>query len=408
MRNVILGLILLASATAVASSQGEIDITIRPDLTPAVRIAVPVFVADSGDAKAASLAETFNTVLWDDLDYSGPVLLASRSFYPKTVLRSPGDIKPEEWTRPGLEAKYIVFGTIRMNGGEFSVNAQLHDVRSTARVFGNRYVSRNATDRTVRRIAHRFADEILENLGYGRGVAQTEIAFVCDRAGNGVKEICVMDYDGQNSEPITAIGNLALTPSWSPDSKKIAYLSYRDGTNIEIVNRADLRRLQFPHLGGMNTTPSWSKDGSHIAFASSSRDPKSGTRIVVADADGKNVRELTRSTRSDVSPVWNPATGREIIFSSDRPPSAEGVSQLYAMDAEGTNVRLLGKAGGASYSPSWSPDGLLVAFSWQQSGPGNRRDIWVLNLRTGQTGRLTGGDGDNDRPSWAPDGRHIV
>jgi TolB protein len=419
MKQVALCLILLTiTASYAVSPQGQ-----RPDIdtgirivdsgTAATRIAVPEFVVEGGDAKAASLALTFNQVLWDDLDYSGPLILASRSFYPAGAVRTATDIRREDWTKPGVDAAYIAFGTIQISGGEFSVNAQLHDLKTTSRLFGNRYTARDATDRTVRDIAHRFADSILESLGYGRGIAQTELAFVCDRGGN--REICVMDYDGQNVTQITAVG-LALTPSWSPDSKKIAYTSYRDGSSIEIVNRADLRRLPFPLLNGLNTTPTWAPDSGtatsptvgKIAFASNSRDLRSGTRILIADEDGKNIRELTRSERSDFSPVWNPVTGKELVFASDRPPSVEGGTQLYVMDAEGTNVRLLGKAGGSTYNPAWSPDGTFIAFAWEQSGSGNRRDIWILNLRTGDMRQLTRDDGDNERPTWAPDMRHIA
>jgi TolB protein len=68
----------------------------------------------------------------------------------------------------------------------------------------------------------------------------------------------------------------------------------------------------------------------------------------------------------------------------------------------------LGKPGGATYNPAWSPDGTFIAFAWQKSGPGNRRDIWVLNLRSGEMTQLTENQGDNERPTWAPNMRHIA
>jgi TolB protein len=413
MKHITLSLVLLTLTAAYAASERQQQPVIDGDIVRvdgmvAKRIAVPEFVVEGGDARATSLAAAFNQALWDDLDYSGAVVLASRSFYPAGPVRTATDIRREDWVRPPLDAAYIAFGTIQINGPEFRVNAQVHDVRTASYFFGNRYTSRDATERAVRNIAHQFADEFLEKLGLGRGIAQTEIAYVCDGATKGTREICVMSYDGKDVAQVTAVG-LALTPSWSPDSKKIAFTSYRDGQSIEIINRAGLRRQEFPLLNGLNTTPSWAPKGQHqIAFASNSRNLRGGTRILVADEDGKNIKEVTRSDRTDISPVWNPRTGKELVFASDRTPNAEGALQLYIMDAEGTNVRLLGKAGGSSYNPAWSPDGTFLAFAWQRSGSGSNRDIWVLNIRTGEMSQLTETAGDNERPSWAPDMRHLA
>jgi TolB protein len=104
----------------------------------------------------------------------------------------------------------------------------------------------------------------------------------------------------------------------------------------------------------------------------------------------------------DSSPAWNPATGREIAFVSDR----SGTPQIYIVDAEGGNLRQVVIEGGHADEPAWSPNGRFLSFVWQRSGRNN--DIYLHDLQTGQNFQLTQNSGSNERPSFSPDGRHIV
>ncbi|PYS42977.1 MAG: translocation protein TolB, partial [Acidobacteria bacterium] len=114
-------------------------------------------------------------------------------------------------------------------------------------------------------------------------------------------------------------------------------------------------------------------------------------------------RRLTVNKAVDVSPVWNPRTGREIAFTSDR----SGSPQIYIMDAEGTNVRRLIEEGGHAVGPAWSSDGQRIAFAWQRSRTSNF-DIYIYDLASGRNTQITTDAGDNEKPTWAPDGRHIA
>ena len=104
----------------------------------------------------------------------------------------------------------------------------------------------------------------------------------------------------------------------------------------------------------------------------------------------------------DVSPAWNPRTGNQIAFVSDR----GGSPQIYLMDAEGANVERLTDGTGYAVSPAWSPNGQLLAFSWQREG--GPFDLYVMDVATRQTVQLTRDAGRNEQPSWAPDGRHLI
>jgi TolB protein len=367
-----------------------------------VKIAVPEFQPASSDSKTTALAAVFNKVLRDDLEYSGGLTVVSASLYPLGKFSGPGDIKPDDWTTPAVDAQFITFGNIRVGSGNMSVEARLWDLKATQNreAIGQRLGS-DDTDEGARLIAHKLADAIVDLIGGGRGIAQTSIAYISERT-PGVKELYVMDYDGSNAHAITGYKSIVLTPAWSPDGEKIAFTSYRRGIpDIEILSRIDHRPYTFERPGGTTTTPAWSPDGSKIAFASS-RDG-SDTEIYVADWNGKNMRRLTVSKAVDVSPVWNPRTGREIAFTSDR----SGSPQIYIMDAEGTNVRRLIEEGGHAVSAAWSPDGQRIAFAWQRSRTSNF-DIYIHDLATGQNTQITSNAGSNERPTWAPDGRHVA
>jgi TolB protein len=366
-----------------------------------VKIAVPEFQPISSDPKTTALAAVFNKVLWEDLDYSGGLTLVSRSFYPIGRFSSPGDIKPEDWTAAGVDTQFIAFGNVRAGNGTMSVEARLWDLKApqNREALGQRFGS-DDTEEGARQIAHKFADAIIELIGGGRGIAQTYIAYICERS-VGVKELCVMDYDGNNASSLTTYKSLILTPAWAPDGEKIAFTSYRRGVpDIEILSRIDRRPYTFERAGGNTITPAWSPDGSKIAFATS-RDG-SDMEIYVADWNGKNMRRLTVSKSVDVSPVWSP-TGREIAFTSDR----NGSPQIYVMDVEGTNVRRLIEEGGHAVNPAWSADGQRIAFAWQRSKTSNF-DIYIYDLAAGRHTQITRNAANNEKPTWAPDGRHIA
>jgi TolB protein len=125
--------------------------------------------------------------------------------------------------------------------------------------------------------------------------------------------------------------------------------------------------------------------------------------IYVSDPNGFNLQRLTFSPGVDISPVWNPKTGNEIAFVSDR----SGTPQTYIMSADGTNLRRLITGGGDASSPSWSPNGLFIAFSWRLTETG-MYDVYVVEIASGRIIQLTHDARRNEHPCWSPDGRHLV
>jgi len=369
-----------------------------------IRVAVADFGPRVDTAKTHS--GQFTQIVRDDLQFSGIIDLVSPSFYPTQALTQPSELQYPAWSDPNVKAGYVAFGNITETASEVAIQAWLYDVNnpSTQSVIGKIY--RGApTDQQVRKFAHQFADEIISKLSGGLpSIASTQIAFISSRTGS--KEVWVMDYDGANQHPLTSLRTISLTPRWSPDASRIAftcYQPYNRVTTAEIcMYSMDAGKVvSFPRFAGTNSAPAWSPDGSQIMFSSSMA---GNPELYVTDSSGGKPKRLTFSNGGSTSPAWNPKTGQSVVFVSDR----GGIPKLYMMNADGTNVSLLDVPDkGYLIDPAWSPNGQILAFSWRR--PNGNYDIYVMEPNSQQIINLTPDAGArNERPSWAPDGRHIV
>lgn len=325
---------------------------------------------------------TFNDTLWNDLKFAGVANLAGKSLYPKTRLADPATLRYEEWANDPVKVDYVAFGSLT---GANAAQGFLYDVKTQQQLLTAGLAGE------ARDMAHQFADQIVKLLTGQDGIAQSKIAYIANR------EVYLMDYDGYGARQFSRDGSIALFPSLAPDGKRLAYVSYRSGHPNIVVRGEDGLIIGSTQFKGTTTSPSVGPDG-RIAFASS-KDGGS-MEIYVADGDGSNARKLTRTRAVNISPRWNPKTGREIAFISDR----GGSPQIYLIDADGANERPLLRLGGHMDSPAWSPDGRFIAFTWDGGGGFH---IYVADVASGQTLRLTR-EGRNESPAWSPDSRHIA
>ncbi|HET9533143.1 MAG TPA: hypothetical protein VFQ92_22495 [Blastocatellia bacterium] len=348
-------------------------------------LALADFVARSAGIEAATAA--FNQVLLADLEFAAVSGIVGKSLIPKTPLPDPASLKYEEWLEDPVRADYVAFGNLQGSGASLSADTYLYDVKTKQQLIASRHTG------DARRMAHEFADEIVKLLTGRDGIATSKIAYV---AGDSIN---LMDYDGFNQRRFATDGPILRFPQFSPDGRYLAYVSYKTGVANIVVRSAEGGLVGGTSFNSTTSSPSISPGG-QLAFSSAISGDGS-MEIYVSNLDGSNPRRLTRTAKAvNISPRWNPRTGREIAFISDR----GGSPQVYVMDASGANQRLLISRGGHADSPSWSPDGRYLAFTYGGAGS---FQIFVADVASGQLLQVTS-QGRNESPSWSPDGRHLA
>jgi TolB protein len=384
----------------------DIALTISGEGGAPPKYAVPDFLALSNDRETTEGAKTIGDVLFKDLEFEREFYLIARDTYGSIPRPSSIETIPfDRWRELGADG--VVMGSVRRVDKGVQVQVKLYNVRTQQAVFSREYTGSAANPRLY---AHTVADEIHQQQRALRGVARTKLTFSSDRdsealsgtvENRSVQEIYIADYDGFNQRRVTVGRTLNITPVWSPDARSIAYTSYRKGFPDVLVSFIYQGELEYPAKGterNQNFLPSWSPDGKRLAMVSN-RDGNS--EIYVMNADGSNPRRLTNHPAIDVTPTWSP-TGNQIAFTSDR----SGSPQIYIVDADGAGLR---RVTTESYCdrPTWSPSPQHNEIAYaSRTGPGY--DIKVYDVSTGTIRQITGGEGSNESPAFAPNGRHLI
>jgi TolB protein len=385
----------------------EITTTISGPGGAPPRLAVPDFIALSPDAETIAIAKTIGQVLWDDLNYEHEFTFIPRDVYssiPKAT--SFADVPFDRWRE--LNADGLIVGTVQKAEGGIRVEVRLFNVQTRQAAFGKAYTSGGANPR---RYAHMAADDIHQTQRALNGVAQSRLAFASDRDGDrmtgtvqkrDVKEIYIADYDGENQQRVTVNKTLNVFPRWSPDARSIAYTSYGRGTpNIVIANIFQGTREEVTKGGEENWLAAWAPDGKRLCFASP-REGRGHTNLYIINRDGSGLRKLTDHPSINTSPTWAPS-GNQIAFVSDR----TGSPQVYIIDADGVGqaARITTSESYAD-KPTWSSVPYNEIAYTARTGPGN--DIKVIDMANRQVRQLTTGEGTNESPAFAPNGRHLA
>jgi TolB protein len=277
-----------------------------------------------------------------------------------------------------------------------AVQDTLHYDSIFARIASRDSLARDSVARERRLAIHGVSDEVERWITGTRGIASTKIVFVEG------KVMKVVDSDGANERVLPTVG-AALSPAWHPSGKSIVYVDADDrGTRIGQIDLRSLRpRLLSASKRGLNITPVYTKDGKNIVWAAGGDSP---AELFLASASGEDSVPkpfVGRTGFETTSPSFSP-DGKQVVFMSPVPLTP----QLYTMNVNGTGLRLLTPvvAGKRSYrtGPDWSPLGDEIAYQ-QQNGD---FQVWIIGLKDRVMRQITS-EGENEDPSWAPDGRHL-
>lgn len=405
----VLGLLLLGSLPSPAAAQepgpesrqpeegsrlppeGEITVVLEGARGP-LRLAFPAF--EGIDRLPADLAETARTVeevLRADLDFSDLFTVQGPGGF--EVLDLTGDRAQDFEQYRSLGNEYLIRANVLAEADRLVFEARLFDLQGGTALVAKRYRGQASV---ARRMAHTFANEVVENLTGEPGIFLTSIAFTSDRSG--FKEIYRMDYDGANVRAVTSHKSTSMSSAWAPDGSGVAYVSFFSGAPaIYFAALPSGRKSSLITEGQFNISPTFSPDGRRLAFT---RATDGNSEIFVAGRDGSALRRLTHTGAIDTNAAWSPK-GNLLVFTSSR----AGSPHLYLMDTEGTNLRRITFEGTYNDGAAWHPEGDRVVYATRRQ---NVFQIAVTNVVTLETRLLTSGYGNKEDPQFSPDGRHVV
>ncbi len=371
---------LLAAPVAGAWAQFRVEVT-GVGLTQ-----LPIAVAPfRGEAEAP---QKIAAIIQADLERSGQF----RAIDPAGAALDEGsrpDLTP--WRQKGADS-LATGSVVRLADGRYDVRFRLWDVVRGQDLGGQSYA---VTVGDLRLAAHRIADYIYEKLTGEKGVFSTRIAYITKAANR--YNLWVADADGENAQSALASAEPIISPAWSADGGRLAYVSFESRKPVVYVHDvASGKRRLIANFRGSNSAPAWSPDGRTLAVTLS-RD--GGSQLYTIDANGGEPRRLTQSAGIDTEPLYSP-DGRSIYFVSDR----GGAPQIYRMPTAGGNPERVTFTGGYNISPAISPDGRWLAYISRINGVFK---LQVMELNGGAVHSITDTSAD-ESPSFAPNGRLIV
>lgn len=303
----------------------------------------------------------------------------------------PEGLALSDWKNRGADA--VVMGQVMPGqGGRMEVRFWLFDTVRRAQLAALSYTT-SATG--VRMVAHKIADLVHEKLLGEPGAYSGRIAYILKRGKR--FELQVADADSQNAITVAASPEPIISPAWSPDGHKLAYVSFEDKKPVVYVqNLADGSRQAVAKFRGSNSAPAWSPDGRQLAVTLSKDDT---SQIYLLDLATGEVKRFTRGGALDTEAVFSP-DGRWLYFTSNR----GGSPQIYRASLTGNEISRVTFEGGYNVSPSLSPDGKMMAFIHRREG---RFQVAVMDLGSRQMQVLTDSAFD-ESPSFAANGRSIL
>ncbi len=373
-------LALALCVSGLASAQLSIEIT------GAGANRIPVAIADlAGDPTASRIV---TATVRADLERSGLFQLVDTT---GAALDENSPVNHADWKTKGADA--LAAGSIgRSPDGRMEARFRIYDNQKAVSLGGAAYVTSNEQ---LRAAGHRIADYIYEKLTGEKGIFSTRIAYVVKSRGRFLLQIA--DADGQGAATALTSAEPIISPAWSPDGTRLAYVSFEKKKPVVYVHSLSSgQRAIVANFKGSNSAPAWAPDGRKLAVVLS----KDGnSQLYTVNADGSGVQRITQSGGIDTEPRFS-ADGASIYFTSDR----GGSPQIYRVGASGGDAQRVTFDGSYNVSPRPSPDGKSLAFITRRDG---RFQLAIMDIASRQVQVLTDSNKD-ESPSFAPNSRMIL
>ena len=359
--------------------------------------AVPIAVVPFGWTGSGPPAYDLASVVSADLGSSGrfaPLATADMVSRPTQAAQ----VRFQDWRL--LRTSYLVIGTLTEDMPDrFTATFQLFDVTRGEQLTGFRLTAGRAD---LRATAHRISDMIFQQLTGIPGVFSTQIAYVSEeRRNDGTKRfrLIVSDADGENARVVADSPQPLMSPAWSPDGRRLAYVSFEGNQSAVYVQTLRTgTRERVSARAGVNSSPAFSPDGRLLSLTLS-RD-NGNLDVYTLDLATQQLRQLTTDNAIDTEASWS-ADSRTIYFTSDR----AGGPQVYRVGTEaGGRAERVTYEGVYNARPRLSPDGKQIAVVYGQN---NTYRIGVVDATNGQLQILTQGRLD-ESPAFAPNGAQII
>ncbi|WNL45423.1 Tol-Pal system beta propeller repeat protein TolB [Dyella sp. BiH032] len=370
--------------------------SLNVDIVGGLKTATPIAVVPFAQQGGAPLPTDVADVIRNDFNRSGKFRSLAKSEIVETPSKG-ADIKFPTWRL--LKQDFLTIGRISdAGGGMLRVEYELWDVNKQQSLLAQAFT---APAGDLRGVAHQIADQIYEKITGVRGAFWTRIAYITavGLGNNTTYSLIVADSDGFNPQVVARSRESLLSPHWSPDGKKIAYVSFESGNSAIYVQdiTTGQRQLVSARPRGINSAPAWSPDGSKLAISLSySGNPE----IYVMDVASRQETRLTKTLSINTEPVWSP-DGQSIYFTSDR----SGRPQIYQMPASGGGANRISFQGQNNLSADVSYDGKQVAMV---QGNGNVYRIAVMDRSLGGQVRFLSPGPIDESPSFAPNASMLL